>query len=209
MAETQNISVRNQRNETVGEMQIPASFAGPVRKHLLYETVKMQLANRRAGTAKTKTRGEVRGGGKKPWRQKGTGRARSGSSRSPIWVGGATLFGPVPRDYSYRLPRAARRAALASAVTAKLREDKLIVLDKIELEAMKTKNMVQLLAGLGVDSACIVIPAANETVEKAARNLPRAKVLRASGANVRDILRYEHLVLTQEALTVLAGRVEE
>jgi large subunit ribosomal protein L4 len=178
-----------------------------VRRHLLYETVKMQMANRRAGTAKTKTRGFVRGGGKKPWRQKGTGRARAGSTRSPLWVGGATLFGPQPRDYSYRMPASARKSALRAALAAKAKDGKLLVLDKIELEAPKTKLMVQLVAGLELDSALIVIPARDDAIERAARNLPTVKVLRAEGANVYDVLRYDRLILTQDAVQALIRRL--
>src|SRR5258706_2333966 len=167
------MGVVSQRNEPVGEIGLPAElFGGPVRRHLLYETVKMQLANRRSGTAATKTRAYVRGGGKKPWRQKGTGRARAGSSRSPLWVGGATIFGPQPRDYSYRLPASARKAALRSALAAKVRDGKLLVLDKIALEAPKTKLLAKLVADLQVRSALIVIPERDEALERAAHNLP-------------------------------------
>ena len=208
MAEVLDVPMLSQRNERVGDFTLPlAVFGQPVRRHLLYEVVRMQQANRRAGTAATKTRGLVSGGGKKPWRQKGTGRARSGSSRSPIWVGGATIFGPQPRDYGYRLPATARRAALASALTLKAREGKLLVLDKIELEAAKTKHVAKMLADLQVKSGLIIVPARDEALERAARNLPRAKVLRAEGANVYDLLRYEHLIVTPEALTALAARV--
>jgi large subunit ribosomal protein L4 len=208
MAESLDVPMLSQRNERVGDFTLPlAVFGQPVRRHLLYEVVRMQQANRRAGTAATKTRGLVSGGGKKPWRQKGTGRARSGSSRSPIWVGGATIFGPQPRDYGYRLPATARRAALASALALKAREGKLLVLDKIELEAAKTKHVAKMLADLQVKSALIVVPARDEALERAARNLPRAKVLRAEGANVYDLLRYEHLIVTPDALTALAARV--
>jgi large subunit ribosomal protein L4 len=202
------IPVLSQHNERVGEITLPAEvFCGPVRRHLLYETVKMQMANRRAGTAKTKTRGFVRGGGKKPWRQKGTGRARAGSTRSPLWVGGATLFGPQPRDYSYRMPASARKSALRAALAAKAKDGKLLVLDKIELEAPKTKLMVQLVAGLELDSALIVIPARDDAIERAARNLPTVKVLRAEGANVYDVLRYDRLILTQDAVQALIRRL--
>ena len=208
MPEPLTVPVLSQRNEPVGELTLPADlFSGPVRRHLLYETVRMQQANRRSGTHATKTRAFVRGGGKKPWRQKGTGRARSGSSRSPIWVGGATIFGPQPRDYSYRLPASARKAALRSALAAKAREGKLLVLDKIVLDAPKTKLLVQLAAQLGVQSAVIVTPGRDETLERAARNLPLIKVLRAEGVNVYDLLRYDRLVLTQEAVQALVGRL--
>lgn len=208
MAEPTTLPVVTQAKAPAGEITLPADvFAGPVRRHLLYEVVKMQRANRRAGTAATKMRGEVRGGGKKPWRQKGTGRARAGSSRSPLWSGGAIIFGPQPRDYSYRLPASARRSALRSALAMKLREGRLIVVDAIELADGKTKSVVQMLAALGVDSALIVTEAAHTLLERAARNLPTTKVLRAEGANVYDILRYRHLVLTRAAVDALSRRV--
>lgn len=183
-----------------------AIFGVKSRPHLLHQAVVMQLANRRAGSASTKSKGLVRGGGKKPWRQKGTGRARAGSIRSPLWVGGGTVFGPQPRDYSYRMPRTARREALLSALSTKKREDKLIVVDKIELDRPKTKQMVEALAGLKVESALIVIPRADANIERAARNLPRIKVLRVEGLNVYDLLRYEHLILTESALKALEER---
>jgi large subunit ribosomal protein L4 len=184
-----------------------AIFGAKTRPHLLHQTVVMQLANRRAGSAATKTKGFVSGGGKKPWRQKGTGRARAGSIRSPIWVGGGTVFGPQPRDYSYRLPRKARREALLSALSLKNREGKIIVVDKLEIEAPKTKLMVNALAELKVDSALIVIPQADAKIERSARNLSKVKVLRVEGLNVYDLLRYEHLILTDGALKLLEERL--
>jgi len=184
-----------------------AIFGAKARPHLLHQTVVMQLANRRAGTASTKTKGFVSGGGKKPWRQKGTGRARSGSIRSPIWVGGGTAFGPTPRDYSYRMPRSARREALLSALSVKNREGKLIIVDKFELEAAKTKIMVKALAELKVKSAIIVVAHADEKIERSARNLPKIKVMRVEGLNVYDLLRYEHLILTDGALKLLEERL--
>jgi large subunit ribosomal protein L4 len=208
MAEDKTIAVWSQAKETVGEIALPAdAFGGPVRKHLLYETVKSQQANRRAGTAATKTRGGVSGGGKKPWRQKGTGRARAGSSRSPIWVGGATIFGPQPREYGYRLPSSARRSALRSALALKVKQGELVVLDKIEVDPPKTKVVAKLMQDLELSSALIVTEAANPNLERAAANLPRVKVVRAEGANVYDILRYKHLVLTREAIAALSQRV--
>jgi len=208
VAEPLTVSVISQSNEPVGELALPAElFGGPVRKHLLYETVKMQMANRRAGTASTKTRAFVRGGGKKPWRQKGTGRARAGSSRSPIWVGGATIFGPQPRDYSYRLPASARKSALRSALAAKARDGQLLVVDKIVLAAPKTKVLAKLIADLKIDSALIVIPERDDALERAARNLPLVKVLRVEGANVYDLLRYDRLILTQAAIDALHRRL--
>lgn len=182
-------------------------FGAKTRSHLLHQAVVMQLANRRAGSAATKTKGFVRGGGKKPWKQKGTGRARSGSTRSPIWVGGGTVFGPTPRDYSYRMPRSARREALLSALSLKYRDGKLIVVDKLQLEAAKTKNMVQALTELKVASALIVIAEPDAAVERSARNLPKVKVLRVEGLNVYDLLRYDHLILTEGALKLLEERL--
>ena len=177
------------------------------RPHLLHQTVVMQLANRRAGTAATKSKGFVSGGGKKPWRQKGTGRARAGSIRSPIWVGGGTVFGPQPRDYAYRLPRKARREALLSALSLKNRDGRILVLDKLEIEEAKTKLMAQALAQLKVESALIVIAQADDKIERAARNLPKIKVLRVEGLNVYDLLRYDHLIFTEAALKLLEERV--
>lgn len=184
-----------------------AIFGAKPRTHLLHQAVVMQLANRRTGSAATKSKGFVSGGGKKPWRQKGTGRARAGSIRSPIWVGGGTVFGPQPRDYSYRMPRTARREALLSALSLKKRENKLIVVDKLELEQAKTKLMVQALAELKVASALLVIPQADAKIERSARNLPNVKVLRVDGLNVYDLLRYEHLILTEQALKILQEKL--
>src|SRR5215813_11576207 len=151
MAEPTTLPVVNQSKEPAGEITLPAgAFDGPVRRHLLYEVVNMQRANRRAGTASTKTRGEVRGGGKKPWRQKGTGRARSGSSRSPIWVGGATIFGPRPRSYEYRMPRSARRTALCAALALKQRQGELTVIKEFSFSEPKTKRMLETLTRLGL-----------------------------------------------------------
>jgi large subunit ribosomal protein L4 len=208
MTEPTTLPVVNQAKEPAGEITLPAGvFDGPVRRHLLYEVVNMQRASRRAGTASTKTRAAVRGGGKKPWRQKGTGRARAGSTRSPIWVGGATVFGPQPRDYSYRLPASARRSALRSALAMKVREGKLVVLDTIAIADGKTRSMAQMLDALGLTNVLIIIATADLLLERAARNLPTVKVLRAAGANVEDILRYQHLVLTRDAVAALSGRV--
>lgn len=208
MAELTTVPVVTQTKEPAGDITLPAgTFDGPIRKHLLYEVVNMQRANRRAGTHATKTRGEVSGGGKKPWRQKGTGRARAGSTRSPIWTGGAIVFGPQPRDYSYRLPASARRSALRSALAMRLRENALTVIDKIDIADGKTKSVVQVLAALGLEKALIVIEAANPLLERAARNLPTVKVLRVEGANVYDILRHPHLVVTRAAVDALRGRI--
>lgn len=183
-----------------------AIFEAKTRPHLLHQAVVMQLANRRAGSAATKSKGFVRGGGKKPWKQKGTGRARSGSIRSPIWVGGGTTFGPHPRDYSYRMPRTARKEALLSALSEKKRDGKIVVVDKFELDQPKTKIMAQALTDLKVTSVLIVIAQPDPRVERSARNLPKVKVLRVEGLNVYDLLRYEHLILTEAALKLLEER---
>jgi len=182
-------------------------FGIKTRPHLLHQIVVMQLNNRRAGTAATKSKGLVRGGGKKPWRQKGTGRARAGSIRSPLWVGGGTIFGPQPRDYSFRMPRKARKEALLSALSLKNRDGKIIVVDKLELEEAKTKLMVKALAELKVTSALIVISRPDATIERSSHNIPAVKVLRVEGLNVYDLVRYEHLILTEAALTLLEERL--
>ncbi|MFQ5682881.1 MAG: 50S ribosomal protein L4 [Candidatus Binatia bacterium] len=182
-------------------------FGVKIRPHLLHQAVAMQRNNRRAGSASTKTKGLVRGGGKKPWRQKGTGRARSGSIRSPLWVGGGTIFGPQPKDYSCRLPRRARKEALLSALSVKKQNGKVIVLDALELAEAKTKLMRQVLGDLKVKTALIVIPKPDEKVKRSARNLPAIKVLRVEGVNVYDLLRHEHLILTEEALKLLEERL--
>lgn len=208
MSDPITLPVLTQSKEPAGNVDLPAEvFGEPVRRHLLYEVVKMQRANRRAGTSSTKTRGAVSGGGKKPWKQKGTGRARAGSSRSPLWVGGATVFGPQPRDYSYRLPNTARKVALRSALSLKAKKNRLIVLDRIELDPPKTKTMAALLSNLGISSALIVVSGVNDGLERATRNLPYAKVLRVEGANVYDILRFDHLIVTRDAIAGLQGRV--
>ena len=186
----------------------PAIFAEPLRRALLADVVRMQTAGRRAGTAATKEKGEVRGGGKKPWRQKGTGRARAGSIRSPLWVGGGTIFGPHPRSYAYGMPKQARRAALRSMLAQKFREERLTIVDRLELAETKTKAFITLLADLGIDdTVLVVIDEADPRVELAGRNLPHVKVLRAAGLNVYDLLRYHHLVLTKAALAAITERV--
>jgi len=201
--------VFSQTRAEVGTIELPtAIFAEPLRRGLLADVVRMQRANRRAGTAATKEKGEVRGGGKKPWKQKGTGRARAGSIRSPLWPGGGTIFGPHPRDYGYAMPKRARKAALRSALTQKLREQRLVIVDRLELPETKTKHFAALLDGLGiVDSVLVVIADVDERLERASRNLPDVKVLRAAGLNVYDLLRYHHLVLTRDALHAISARV--
>jgi large subunit ribosomal protein L4 len=206
---TVTLPVVSQAREARGDVQVPAAvLAGPVREHLLHEAVRSQLASRRAGTASTKTRAFVRGGGKKPWKQKGTGRARAGSSRSPIWAGGAVVFGPLPRDYSYHMPKSARRAALQSALAARHADGHLLVVDELKLAEPKTKRMVECLHGLGIEgSALLVTGELDSSIARASRNLPNVKVLPAGGLNVFDVLRHANLVMTRDALTRVVARL--
>jgi large subunit ribosomal protein L4 len=201
--------VLTQAKGEAGTIELPAAiFREPLRRALLADVVRMQTASRRAGTSNTKERGDVRGGGKKPWKQKGTGRARAGSTRSPVWPGGAIIFGPHPRDYSYGMPKQARRTAIRSMLAQKLREERLTILDRIELPETKTKHFVSMLETLGIDdSVLVVIDDADAAVELAGRNVPNAKVLRAAGLNVYDLLRYHHLVVTRAALERIKERV--
>jgi large subunit ribosomal protein L4 len=208
---TVTLPVVSQTRAKVADLDVPAAVvAGPVRPHLLHEMVKSQLASRRAGTHSTKTRAFVSGGGKKPWKQKGTGNARAGSSRSPIWTGGAIVFGPLPRDYGYKLPKSARRAALCSALAARHAEGKLVIVDALKLEEAKTKRMVEALKGLGIEgSVLVVLGAADESIARAARNLPHVKVIQSVGLNVYDVLGHVNLVFTREGLEQVVARLGE
>ena len=181
-------------------------FDAPVREHLFYDVVRMQLAGRRSGTAATKTRAEVRGGGKKPWKQKGTGRARAGSSRSPLWRGGGTMFGPTPRSYEYTVPKKVRKLALCSALSMKRKENKMLIVDKLELQEIKTAAFINLLRQLGFSNV-LIIAQENSNLEKSARNVPQVKVLRPEGLNVYDVLRYENLIITQPCVEKIQGRL--
>ena len=211
MAELGNLSVPvfSEGLTRVGDLELsPAVFGGADRPYLLHAAVRMQLANRRRGTAASKTRHFVSGGGRKPWRQKGTGRARAGSSRSPLWRGGAVVFGPAPRDYSYRMPRSARRAALRAALGEKIRKGVALVVEGVALAEPKTKRMVEWVRALGIEgSVLVVLAAADERVERAARNLPEVKVLRVDGLNVYDLLRYRHVVFTRDAVAGIETRL--
>ncbi|ADK86290.1 ribosomal protein L4/L1e [Desulfarculus baarsii DSM 2075] len=200
------VDVYDEKKQKVGEIELADEvFAAEVKAHLLHEVVVWQLAKRRAGTACTKTRSEVRGGGRKPWRQKGTGRARVGSRRSPLWRGGGTTHGPKPRDYDYNVPKKVRKAALKSALSDKLAEEKLMVLRGFGLEAIKTKAFAEVLATFQTQNVLVVTAGPDEVLEKSARNIPMVKVLRAEGLNVYDILRYDRLMLLEPAV----GRIEE
>ena len=184
-------------------------FGAEINKDLLYRTVRMQRLNRRQGTSSTKTRGEVRGGGRKPWRQKGTGRARAGSRRSPIWVGGGTVFGPKPRSYNIKLTKKMLRKALSSALSDRAKDEKIALVDHIGFETPKTKDAVSLITRLGMPGTTLVVVGAgeyNRAVKKSFSNLPGVKCLACAGINVYDILRHEGLVLTNEALDELKER---
>ncbi|MDR3604979.1 MAG: 50S ribosomal protein L4 [Syntrophaceae bacterium] len=204
------VDVINQNGEKVDSIELEDQiFNAKIRDALVQQVVVWQLAKRRSGSAATKTRGQVRGGGKKPWRQKGTGRARAGTSRSPIWVGGGTVFGPHPRSYAFSLPKKVRKAALCSVLSAKLRDDKLTVLDKIEIEAPKTKLFAEILRKLGVQDqkTLFLVPEKDVDLTRASRNLYRTLVLPTEGMNVYDLLRFERLTILKDALPRLSERL--
>ncbi len=201
------VSLFNVQGEEIGQVELNDSIFGvKVSDAAMHRVVKMHLANKRTGTAAVKDRSMVRGGGRKPWRQKGTGRSRHGSIRSPIWVGGGTTFGPVPRDFGYRIPKKVRRLALKSALTSKVRDGELIVVDTFNFAEPKTREMAQVLQNLKTGKKVLLVTAGVEpNVIKSARNIPGVKTLPANQLNVYDLLYYENLLLTQDALT----RVEE
>jgi len=199
------VDVINIKGEKVKTADLPAAiFEAPIKPDLMHQAFVRQMANARLGTHKTKTRSEVSGGGAKPWRQKGTGRARHGSRRSPIWVGGGKAHTPLPRKYTKKMPRKMRRAALRSALSAKASHKQIMVLDAIALDEPKTKDMASLLTKLiGKESALILLPDANDAVEKSVRNLPQAKTLRANYLNVRDLLQYDRVIMPLGAIDVI------
>jgi len=196
------IDVIDKDNNTVGKVDLPDEiFMAEVRTALLHEVVRNYLANQRQGTASTKTRGKVRGGGRKPWRQKGTGRARHGSIRSPLWRGGGVVFGPQPRDYSYRIPKKAKWVAMNSALSAKFRDGEITVIDNMNIEEPKTKLLRNILDKIGLNgSVLIVIPNKDEKVELAARNIPRVDVSRVKELNVYSVLSHERLLISKDAI---------
>ncbi|MCL6627480.1 50S ribosomal protein L4 [Alicyclobacillus shizuokensis] len=195
------VTVYNMAGEQVGEIELSEKvFAAPVRSDLMHQVVLMYLNNARRGTHSTKGRSEVRGGGRKPWRQKGTGRARQGSIRAPQWKGGGVVFGPKPREYTMKLPKKVRRAALYSALSSKVGEGKLVVLDNLDLPEIKTKHVVALLQRLELNKPLIVDAEVDEKALLSARNLPDVKYISAGSVNVYDVLRHDHLVLTRDAV---------
>jgi large subunit ribosomal protein L4 len=202
------LDIIDRSGKTADQVDLPESvFSRPVNDHLVYEAVINYRANQRQGTAATKTRAFVSGGGKKPWRQKGTGRARVGSTRSPLWKKGGTVFGPQPRDYSYELPKKARRSALRSVLAAKHASQELIVASELEVKAPKTKEAVALLKAYKLDSALLVDTAENANLFKAVRNLPRVKAVDVTGLNIYDVLAHKSVVFSRRAFEAVMEKL--
>lgn len=200
------VSVLNMEGKEVGTMELnDAIFGVEVNEHLVHMAVVQQLANNRQGTQSAKNRSEVRGGGRKPWRQKGTGHARQGSIRAPQWKGGGVVFAPKPRDYSFKLNKKEKRAALKSVLTSKVQEEKFIVLDELKLDEIKTKKFVEVMKNLNVDKALVVIKDKDINVIKSAANIPSVKTALTNTINVYDILKYNTVVVTKDAVE----RIEE
>ena len=196
-----NVSVYNMEGKEVGTLELnDAVFGVEVNEHLVHRAVVSQLANNRQGTQKAKTRSEVSGGGKKPWRQKGSGHARQGSTRAPQWTGGGVVFAPTPRDYSFKMNRKEKRLALKSALTSRVQENKLLVLDELKLNEIKTKNMKAVLDNLKVSKALIVLNENDQNVVMSARNLDGVKTALINTINVFDILKYNTVVVTKAAV---------
>ncbi|MCR5357804.1 MAG: 50S ribosomal protein L4 [Lachnospiraceae bacterium] len=201
-----NVSVYNMKGEEVGKMDLnDAVFGVEVNEHLVHLAVVQQLANRRQGTQKAKTRSEVSGGGRKPWRQKGTGHARQGSTRSPQWKGGGVVFAPVPRDYSFKLNKKEKRLALKSALTSRVQDEKFIVLDELKLDEVKTKNFKEVLNNLKVDKAMVVTAEDDKNVILSARNIPSVITAAAGNINTYDIMKYNTVIATKDAV----AKIEE
>jgi large subunit ribosomal protein L4 len=204
------LDVVTTENKKAGTVDLAAAiFEVKVKPDLLHAEVTRQLAARHTGTHSTKNRAAVSGGGSKPWKQKGTGRARQGTTRAPQWAGGGSAFGPVPRSYDHKLPKKVRRAALRCALSQRLEEAAIKVVDSLEIGEYKTKRVAEILAALGIEAGgvLIVIDAEDAHIERSARNLPRVKVLRAAGLNVYDVLRHPSLVLTSAALEAIDARL--
>ena len=182
-----------------------AVFGAEVNEAVIYDIVKMQLASRRSGTASTKTRSDVSGGGKKPWRQKGTGRARSGTSRSPIWRGGGIVFGPHPRDYSFTVPKKVRKKALISVLSMKFKENKMVILKDFPMEKISTRTFKSVVDLFSLKKALFVLADNNEVLLKSSRNIKNVKMIRSEGINVYDILNHEHLILLEPSIKKIEG----
>ena len=198
--------VYNIENKQVAEIELSdAVFGAPVNEDVIYEVVRMQMASRRRGTSSTKGRSDVRGGGKKPWRQKGTGRARAGHSRSPIWRGGGIIFGPTPRDHAFKVPKKVRRLALISALSMKFKEARMTILRDFPLEEIKTKKFQEVIDRFGFTKTLFVIDQPSPVLEKSSRNIPDVKMIRSEGVNVYDLLKYDHVVLLEPAVQKIEG----
>ena len=199
-----NVTVYNMEGKEVGTMELnDAVFGVEINEHLVHIAVVNQLANNRQGTQKAKTRSEVSGGGRKPWRQKGTGHARQGSTRAPQWTGGGVVFAPVPRDYSFKMNKKEKRAALKSALTSRVQANKLIVLDQLTMDAPKTKAMQNVLNSLNVNKALVVTKENNANVVLSARNIPSVKTALVNTINVYDVMKYNTVVLTKDAVAAI------
>ena len=199
-----NVSVYNIEGKEVGSIELnDAVFGVEVNEHLVHMAVVNQLANKRQGTQSAKTRSEVSGGGKKPWRQKGTGHARQGSTRAPQWTGGGTVFAPKPRDYSFKMNKKEKRIALLSALSSKVADNKIVVLDAFNLDEVKTKKFAEVMSNLKVDKALVVIEGENKNVVLSGRNIPTVKVSATNEINTYDVLKYETLVVTKAAVEKL------
>ena len=199
-----NISVYNMEGKEVGTMELnDAVFGVEVNEHLVHMAVVSQLANKRQGTQSAKTRSEVSGGGRKPWRQKGTGHARQGSTRSPQWKGGGVVFAPKPRDYSFKLNKKEKKAALLSALTSRVLENKMVVVDELKFDAIKTKKFVEVMNNLKVNKALVVLNDNDSNVILSARNIPTVKTAQTNEINVYDILKYDTLVVTKAAVATI------
>ncbi len=199
-----NVAVYNMKGEEVGSLELgDAVFGAKINEHLVHMAVVQQLANNRQGTQKAKTRSEVRGGGRKPWRQKGTGHARQGSIRAPQWKGGGIVFAPTPRDYSFKLNKKEKRAALKSVLTSKVNEGKFIVLDELKLDEIKTKKFKEVLDNLKVNKALVIINENDKNIVLSARNLPSVKTALTNTINVYDILKYDTIVVTKDAVATI------
>ena len=199
-----NVSVYNMEGNEVGKMELnDAIFGVEINEHLVHMAVVQQLANKRQGTQKAKTRSEVSGGGRKPWRQKGTGHARQGSIRAPQWTGGGVVFAPTPRDYSFKLNKKEKRAALKSVLTSKVQENKFIVLDELKLDEIKTKKFAAVLGNLNVNKALVVLNDNDQNVVLSARNIPDVKTALTNTINVYDILKYNTVIVTKAAVETI------
>ena len=199
-----NVSVYNIEGKEVGTIDLnDAVFGVEVNEHLVHMAVVSQLANKRQGTQKAKTRSEVSGGGRKPWRQKGTGHARQGSTRAPQWTGGGVVFAPVPRDYSFKMNKKEKRAALKSALSSRVAENKFIVVDEIKFDEIKTKKFQEVLNNLNVNKALVVLEDGNTNVEISARNIANVKTARTNTINVFDILKYNTVIATKAAVATI------